>query len=59
MRALQDRLFREQIAYVYENNAYYHKRFDEIELKPQDIAGLDDADRVPMISKLDFRDTYL
>ena len=58
IRALQDKLFREQIAYVYKNNAYYRKRFDEIDLKPDDMAGLDDIERVPMISKLDFRDTY-
>ena len=57
-RAIQERLFREQIAYVYENNSYYRQRFDEAGITPHDIAGLDDITKVPMISKNDFRDTY-
>ena len=58
IRVIQDRLFREQIADVYENNAYYHQRFYEAGITPHDIAGLDDIAKVPMISKADFRDTY-
>ncbi len=56
--ALQDRLFREQIAWVFDNNEFYRTRFNEAGVTPRDIAGLADIDRVPMISKIDFRETY-
>jgi len=57
-RNYQEQAFRKMIAYVYEHNAFYRKRFDDAGIKPEDIRGLDDASRVPTISKIDFRDTY-
>ncbi|MDR1492201.1 MAG: phenylacetate--CoA ligase [Planctomycetaceae bacterium] len=54
----QERLFRKMISYVYENNAFYRKRFNEAGITPQEIRGLDDINCVPMISKTEFRETY-
>ena len=40
------------------NSPFYHKRFEEIGLKPEDIKSLDDIRRIPFTTKQDLRDTY-
>ena len=57
-RSLQERLFCESFSHVYANSLYYRKRFGEAGVLPGDIRGLDDIERLPMISKADFRETY-
>ncbi len=40
------------------NSPFYKKRFDDINLKPEDIRTLDDLKKIPFTTKQDLRDTY-
>jgi len=40
------------------NSAFYHKRFEEIGFKPDDIQTLEDLKKIPFTTKADLRDTY-
>ena len=40
------------------NSPFYRSRFEEIDLKPEDIKSLDDIRRIPFTTKQDLRDTY-
>jgi phenylacetate-CoA ligase len=41
--------------HVYENVPYYRRVFDERRLKPEDIATLDDLQKIPLLTKDDVR----
>lgn len=43
---------------AYENVPYYKKRFDELNIKPEDIKTLKDIEKLPFTSKTDLRDAY-
>ena len=43
---------------AYENVPYYKKRFDELNVKPEDIKTLKDIEKLPFTSKSDLRDAY-
>ncbi len=49
---------KDQVKYCYENSSFYHNKFDEISLKPQDIQSLDDLQKIPFTVKSDLRDNY-
>ncbi|MCW3984182.1 MAG: phenylacetate--CoA ligase [Candidatus Bathyarchaeota archaeon] len=49
---------KEQVKYCYENSSFYHKKFDAVGLKPQDIQTLEDLPKVPFTVKTDLRDNY-
>jgi phenylacetate-CoA ligase len=40
------------------NSPFYKKRFEENNLKPEDIKTLDDLRKIPFTTKQDLRDTY-
>ena len=40
------------------NSPFYKKRFEENNLKPEDIRTLDDLKKIPFTTKQDLRDTY-
>ena len=40
------------------NSPFYKERFRQIGLKPSDIKGLDDLQKIPFTTKQDLRDTY-
>ena len=40
------------------NSSFYHKRFEEIGFKPDDIQTLEDLKKIPFTTKADLRDTY-
>jgi len=40
------------------NSPFYKERFSHIGLKPSDIKGLDDIQKIPFTTKQDLRDTY-
>ena len=40
------------------NSPFYKKRFEEINLRPEDIQTLDDLRKIPFTTKQDLRDTY-
>jgi phenylacetate-CoA ligase len=49
---------KEQVHYCYEHSSFYHKKFDEVGLKPADIQTLDDIKKIPFTVKSDLRDNY-
>ncbi|MBN2373155.1 phenylacetate--CoA ligase [bacterium] len=42
----------------YKNVAFYHKKFDEIGIEPEDIQSLDDLRYLPFTTKDDLRNSY-
>ncbi|MBQ7353569.1 MAG: phenylacetate--CoA ligase [Clostridia bacterium] len=56
--ALQSKRLVELVKYVYENVEFYRKRMDEYGIKPSDIKGIEDIDKLPYTTKDDLRDTY-
>ena len=55
LRAFQDRLLREQIAFAYERVPYYRDLFDHYRLTPADITCADDLHKLPLLGKEDVR----
>lgn len=43
---------------AYENVEFYRKRFDKINLKPEDIKTLKDIEKIPYTTKSDLREAY-
>ena len=43
---------------AYENVPYYKKRFDELNIKPEDIETLEDIEKLPFTTKTDLRAAY-
>ncbi len=58
MRALQSERLIETVKRVYEHQAPYRKKMDEIGLKPEDIKSIDDLTKLPFTVKQDLRDNY-
>lgn len=46
------------VSYVYENVSFYRNKMDKIKLKPSDIKGLEDLEKLPFTTKDDLRDNY-
>jgi phenylacetate-CoA ligase len=49
---------KEQVHYCYANSVFYHKKFDSVNLKPQDIQSLDDLKKIPFTIKADLKENY-
>jgi len=49
---------KEQVKYCYANSVFYHKKFDSIGLKPEDIKSLDDLKKIPFTVKADLKENY-
>ncbi len=49
---------KEQVNHCYNNSSFYHKKFDSVGLKPEDIRSLDDLQKMPFTVKSDLRDNY-
>lgn len=58
MEELQIANLKKTIRSVYDNVAFYTKKFDALGIKPEDIQTLDDIQKLPFTIKQDFRDTY-
>lgn len=43
---------------VYQNNAFYRRKFDEAGVRPEDIKSLADIRKLPVTDKTDIRDNY-
>jgi phenylacetate-CoA ligase len=54
----QLRKLKQQVKYCYGNSAFYHKKFDNAGLKPDDIKNLEDIQKIPFTVKNDLRDNY-
>ena len=58
MEALQLERLKDVVFRAYNNVPHYRKKFDEINLKPDDIKSLKDIERIPFTTKEDLRDNY-
>ncbi len=53
--AYQDEKVRNLVSYAYQNVPYYHERMRERKLVPQDIQGISDLPKLPILTKEDVR----
>ncbi|BAW30805.1 MAG TPA: phenylacetate--CoA ligase [Methanothermobacter sp.] len=53
LKRLQDTVKR-----AYENVPYYHQRFNELKIEPEDIESLEDIKKLPFTTKQDLREAY-
>lgn len=58
MRRLQLQRLQEVVRRVYYKVPFYRQKFDERGIKPDDIQRLEDLQKLPFTSKLDFRENY-
>ncbi len=56
--ARQNELLKEKVRYVTANNAYFRKLYQEAGVVPEDFRGIEDVDKLPIIAKANFRETY-
>jgi len=54
----QLKLLKQQVKHCYDNSGFYHKKFDNVGLKPEDIRSLEDLAKIPFTVKNDLRDNY-
>ena len=57
-RALQSERLVKLVEHVYSNVVPYREKMDEIGLKPEDIKGIEDLEKLPFTTKQDLRDNY-
>lgn len=58
MKTLQTQRLRYIVGTVYEKVPFYKKRFDQLNLKPEDIRSIEDIQKLPFTNKQDLRDHY-
>jgi phenylacetate-CoA ligase len=58
LREIQSRRLKKIVNYVYHNTPFYRKKFQEMDLSPDDINGIEDLSKLPFTEKTDLRDTY-
>jgi len=58
MRRLQLKRLQEVVSRAYNKVPFYKRKFDEKGVKPDDIQRLEDLQKLPFTSKLDFRENY-
>lgn len=58
LREIQGMRLKKMAHYVYYNTPFYRKKFQEMDLSPDDINGIDDIVKLPFTDKLDLRDNY-
>jgi len=54
LEELRNKKFRTMVHYLYDNSPYYHRKFDQMSLKPQDFRGTKDVSKGPITIKEDF-----
>jgi phenylacetate-CoA ligase len=57
-KKVSNRRLRYMVRHAYENVEMYRRKYDEAGVKPGDIRGTDDLDRLPLITKKDLVDNY-
>ncbi len=58
LREIQSRRLKKIVSYCYHNTPFYRKKFQEMDLSPDDIQGIEDLPKLPFTEKTDLRDTY-
>src|SRR5437879_5933289 len=59
IQELQEQKLRKQLAYNYQNSAFYRHKFDEAGVHPEDIRTLEDMAKLPFTTKEELRDSQL
>lgn len=55
LEALQMRRLKALLKHAYETVLYYHRRFNEVKVRPEDIRSFDDLSKLPVLEKEDVR----
>ena len=58
LREIQSRRLKKIVNYCYHNTPFYRKKFQEMDLSPDDIQGIEDLHKLPFTDKIDLRDNY-
>ncbi|MBO5192605.1 MAG: phenylacetate--CoA ligase [Bacteroides sp.] len=58
LREIQSIRLKKMVEYVYHNTPFYRKKFQEMDITPDDIKGIEDISKLPFTDKLDLRDNY-
>lgn len=58
MKELQLKRLQEVVTTAYDKVPYYHKRYSELEVYPEDIQTLEDINKLPFTTKTDLRASY-
>ena len=58
LREIQSIRLKKMVDYVYHNTPFYRRKFQEMDLTPDDIRDIDDIVKLPFTDKLDLRDNY-
>ena len=58
IQKLQSEKLVKQVRHVYENVAYYRDLMDKKGVKPEDIKGIEDLHKLPLLTKSDLREAY-
>lgn len=58
LKELQLQRLQAVVKRAYEKVPYYHKRFTDLKIEPEDIETLEDIEKLPFTSKTDLRDAY-
>ena len=58
LREIQSRRLKKIVEYCYLNTPFYRKKFQEMDLSPDDIKSIDDITKLPFTDKTNLRDTY-
>ena len=58
LEQLQLKRLKAVVKQVYQNNAFYRRKFDEAGVRPEDIRSLADISKLPVTDKTDIRDNY-
>ncbi|MCC3216874.1 AMP-binding protein [Chryseobacterium sp. X308] len=58
LRQLQSDRLISLISYLEEKSEFYKKKFDELQISPQDIKSIEDITKLPITYKQDLRDNY-
>ena len=56
LKELQWQRFQHLLKHAYSNCSFYTKRFDQANLKPEDIKTPDDLIKIPILTKKDIQD---
>ncbi|WGI17649.1 hypothetical protein [Methanonatronarchaeum sp. AMET-Sl] len=58
LRELQNKKLRKIIKFAYENIPFYHDRFREVGVKPQDIKSKRDLKKLPILTKKEIKENF-
>ncbi len=53
LREIQRRKLRTIVKHAYENVPFYHRKFSEAKIKPEDIKSVDDLSKIPPVTRIE------